>query len=349
MELDSILAHESHRADTQTNWPKRSWERLTELGCMRWSIPTAYGGDDLSGEALMAGYEAIAASCLTTAFCFSQREAAVRRIRSLAPPAIREEWLPDLARGQRIVTVGLSQLSTSRQHRAPALLATALGNPDSPECYRLHGDVPWVTAADQSDAMVIGACLEDGQQVLFLVPTDLPGVTIDSPMELTALLGSRTASVHFDAVEIPRHLVLAGPAPQLLGPMTGGGLETSCLALGLVRASVGYLAGESRDRPHLNPIVERFETHLQSARRRLLGLVRNTLSSDAVLSLRASCTRLALRATQAVLTVAKGAGFVAPHPAARWARQALFFLVWSCPQPTATALLTELTPPVAVN
>jgi hypothetical protein len=50
-----------------------------------------------------------------------------------------------------------------------------------------------------------------------------------------------------------------------------------------------------------------------------------------------------------VLLVAKGAGFVATHPAQRWARQALFFLVWSCPPQVAEELLEELlpTPPVA--
>ena len=41
--------------------------------------------------------------------------------------------------------------------------------------------------------------------------------------------------------------------------------------------------------------------------------------------------------------LAKGVGFVHPHPAQRWARQALFFLVWSCPRPAAEATLGYLT------
>ena len=57
-----------------------------------------------------------------------------------------------------------------------------------------------------------------------------------------------------------------------------------------------------------------------------------------------SGTRLALQATQVALTVAKGAGFVAPHPAQRWARQALFFLVWSCPRPAAEGIIEHLLP-----
>jgi hypothetical protein len=49
-----------------------------------------------------------------------------------------------------------------------------------------------------------------------------------------------------------------------------------------------------------------------------------------------------LRATQAALAAAKGAGYIAHHPAGRWCREALFFLVWSCPQSVLAANLCEL-------
>jgi alkylation response protein AidB-like acyl-CoA dehydrogenase len=58
--------------------------------------------------------------------------------------------------------------------------------------------------------------------------------------------------------------------------------------------------------------------------------------------LRARANSLALRATQGALTAAKGSGYVLGHPAGRWCREALFFLVWSCPQPVVAAALCEL-------
>jgi alkylation response protein AidB-like acyl-CoA dehydrogenase len=60
------------------------------------------------------------------------------------------------------------------------------------------------------------------------------------------------------------------------------------------------------------------------------------------MTLRARANALVLSATQAALTVSKGSGFLRQHPAQRWARQALFFLVWSCPGPAATATLSRL-------
>ena len=58
--------------------------------------------------------------------------------------------------------------------------------------------------------------------------------------------------------------------------------------------------------------------------------------------LRRRANSLALRASQAALAAAKGAGYVVGHPAGRWCREALFFLVWSCPAPVVQANLCEL-------
>jgi alkylation response protein AidB-like acyl-CoA dehydrogenase len=49
-----------------------------------------------------------------------------------------------------------------------------------------------------------------------------------------------------------------------------------------------------------------------------------------------------LRAAHAALAATKGAGYVAGHPAGRLCREAMFFLVWSCPQPVTAAHLCEL-------
>jgi len=64
-------------------------------------------------------------------------------------------------------------------------------------------------------------------------------------------------------------------------------------------------------------------------------------------SLRMRVNTLVLHATQAALTASKGSGFLLSHPAQRWARQALFFLVWSCPATVASATMTYFSNPAA--
>jgi alkylation response protein AidB-like acyl-CoA dehydrogenase len=208
----------------------------------------------------------------------------------------------------------------------------------------LQGDVPWVTGADRADDLIVGAVLPDGLQALFVLPARSPGVRIDPPMQLTALVGSRTSGVHCEGVELGPEALLAGPAPQVLGPVGGGGLETSCLALGLAGAAVDHLRAEAERRPELHDLAGTFETARVALRERLHGLAREGGQPAATLALRVDCTQLALRSSQAALAVSRGSGFVVPHPAQRWARQALFFLVWSCPRPAAEGILADLMP-----
>jgi alkylation response protein AidB-like acyl-CoA dehydrogenase len=49
--------------------------------------------------------------------------------------------------------------------------------------------------------------------------------------------------------------------------------------------------------------------------------------------LRGVCNDLALRVTHAAVALYKGAALLKDHPAQRLAREAMFLLVWSCPNP----------------
>src|SRR5205807_4918187 len=138
------------------------------------------------------------------------------------------ELLPPLARGERFVTVGLSQLTTSRQHVKPVLVAR-----ESNGSLVLDGMMPWVTGAERADHFVTGAVLEDGRQVLAALPRDLQGVSVQPPLALMALQGSMTAEVRCAGAVLERRWVLAGPAERVMAGGRGGtgGLETSCPAL----------------------------------------------------------------------------------------------------------------------
>jgi butyryl-CoA dehydrogenase len=344
-DLEPVLAalvEHAAGADWDMAWPGPSWEALRRGGVLQWSIPRVYGGQDLEGVALLEGYERLAVGCLTTCFLLSQREAACRRIRDGDSEELRRQLLPRLARGETFATVGLSQLTTSRQHLKPSLAAEAIG-----DTVRFDGTIPWVTGADRADQIIIGAVLADGRQVLAALPRHAPGVSVSPPLELMALRGSLTAEVRCDRVELDRRWLLAGPSERVLGAGRGGagGLETSCLALGLARAAVEYLQAEAAARPDLSALADRLEQTRQTLRSQMHRLAEGGGTPEQATSLRGRANALVLQATQAALTASKGTGFLLQHPAQRWARQALFFLVWSCPRPAAEATLAHLTPP----
>ena len=338
-ELFAELLTKADSADAQTHWPNASWTLLVHAGITAWSVPEGHGGRAIDPIDVLSGYERLAGACLTTTFILSQREAAVRRIRDSGREDLARDLLGPLARGETFATVGLSQLTTSRQHGAPALTAR-----ETQSGFILDGSMPWVTGADRAQHLVAGAVLDDGRQVILCVPTDLPGVHIDEPLDLAALRGSRTSEVHCRNVDVPRRWLLAGPALQVLSTSRGGtgGLETSCLAIGHAGAAIDDLLAEASIRPDLRPLAERLDATRQTLRGELHDMAASGATTEGAIGLRARANALALRATQAALTASKGAGFVRPHAAQRRARQALFFLVWSCPRAAAEATLCYL-------
>jgi butyryl-CoA dehydrogenase len=336
----SELASEAARADAELVWPARSWELLRQLGALRWCLPVAYGGAGLSGAPLLRHYAELAGACMTSCLLLSQRDAFCRRVCDLGNERLRQQLLPPLAQGELFATVGLSQLTTSRQHLSPTLIAQC-----SEQTLLLEGVIPWVSGAAQAAHILVGAQTPAGQQVLIVVPTQTPGVEIGPPLELMAMAGSLTAEVRCRGVRLSRDWLLAGPGERLLqgGRGGAGGLETSAYALGLARAALEYLRAEAQARPALAGSVERLARGWQKTWDELERLAHAEANPEAAATLRGRANTLVLQATQAALTAAKGTGFVRPHPAQRWARQALFFLVWSCPWPAAAATLAWLT------
>jgi alkylation response protein AidB-like acyl-CoA dehydrogenase len=342
-EILAALAAAAGAADGSPTWPTASWQALRRAGVLEWSLPREFGGQGRGPLELLEGHGQLAGACLTTAFILSQREAAVRRIIDSPHAALRGELLPLLARDERFATVGLSQLTTSRQHGQPALRARAEGDD-----FILDGVIPWVTGAPEADHFVIGAVLDDGRQVLLILNHDVKGVKVGPPLDLMALQGSLTAEVICTAVRVERRWLLAGPAERILAGGRGGtgGLETSCLALGLAGAATAYLQREATARPDLRPLYERLEETRGNLLQEMYALAQGGITPETAAALRGKANTLVLQATQTALTASKGAGFLRQHPAQRWARQALFFLVWSCPRPATEATLAYLTPDV---
>lgn len=337
-----LLDQQAESADVLTDWPLPSMALLREIGAFRWSIPCEWGGEGITGRPLFDRHEEIARRCLTTAFILSQREASIRQLLK-GPRPVVERFLPSALRGEAFSTVGLSHLTTSRQHQAPVVTARK-----EPGGYRLAGEIPWVTGADQASFLTVGATLEDGSQMMLVLPADRAGVRAANPMPLAALRGSRTSSVVLDDVWVEEELVLSEPSPRVLGPIGGGGLETSNLGIGLAHAAGAFIAEQADRRPALAPVAEQIAQSLDLLRVRI-ARASDSPAADEVYAIRVEASRWALQATQVALLMAKGTGFLSPHPAQRWARQALFFLVWSCPGPVTDGLLASLLPSSSVD
>ncbi len=321
-------------------WPAEQLQWCAEAGVFRWFVPKRFGGWEWNEPQQLEGYLALSKACLTTAFVLTQWNAACKRIAMSANTALQSRLLPAMADGSLFATVGISHLTTSRQHVSAPVLS-CIENSDG--SWTLDGFSPWVTGGAHADVLVVGATQTDGKQILCAVPRDRTGVKAGAGADLIALAASATDRVEFERVNVQADEIIAGPKENVMHSGVGGGaggLQTSTLAIGLTLAAVEFLQREAIARPDLSSIANKLAEDAQALRRALMEICEGDCLWTSG-KLREQVNSLVLRATQSALVAAKGAGFVDGHPAGRWCREALFFLVWSCPQPVLAANLCE--------
>jgi alkylation response protein AidB-like acyl-CoA dehydrogenase len=318
------------QADRTGRWPAEDLRALAEIGAMRWQLPREAGGDDVPAVELHLRYEAIASASLATALILSQRDSAAGLIDGAESDALRQELLPALASNQAFSTVGIAQLTTSRQGGPPALIAFA-----THDGYRLEGIIPWATGAAHCDFVVSGAVCagNPAEQILFVLPTSLPGVIVQPAIPMVALAASQTTAISCQAVELSRRWILTGPRDRVLGNRRKAvAIGQTFPAMGLCRSALDLIA--RHDSARARHTHRKLADQLDALRTRVLAFCSSAAPDphDAP-QLRGACNDLSLRITHAAVALFKGAALMADHPAQRLAREAMFLLVWSCPDP----------------
>jgi alkylation response protein AidB-like acyl-CoA dehydrogenase len=338
-ELCRELAVRADALDASGEWPGEQLDLCRRYGVQRWFAGHESGGLAWSEVDLMRGFMRLSSACLATAFVLTQPLGVCRRLAAGSNPWLREELLPKLASGEIFATVGIAHLTTSRRHLARPVLAAR----ETEDGFVLNGSIPWLTGALRADYVLTGATCEDGRELLAVLPTNLPGFTANPPAKLVGLTSTLTGGAECREVLLDRRWILAGPMEKVLsGSGAGtGGVQTSALALGLAAGALDYLQLEAAKREELAAAAASLRDEHTELEAILLTLAAGGEGCSAD-ELRARANSLVLRAAQGALTAAKGSGYVVGHPAGRWCREALFFLVWSCPQPVMAAALCEL-------
>jgi len=330
-------------ADPPGCWPETQWRHLIHAGAARWNIPRDFHGDGWTSLQLLHAYRDIARGSLVAAFLLTQRNAACQRIDSSPNDTARQQLLTALARNEFFATVGISHLTTSRQHLPiPSVVATPLNSGR----YRLDGCIPWASGASHAQVLVTGGTLADGRQLLAAVNTRTPGVKIHPPTPLLGLSESCTGVVELHGVEVTPTDLLHGPVEKVMSVSGGGAgsFSTTAVALGAALGTLDQLAPEARQNPGLRRYLEPLEaeaSHINSDLVAAAGAAAHPLHGHPD-QLRHRANSLAIRAAQVWLAATKGAGYTLGHPAERAVRESLFFLVWSCPQSVLESHLQDL-------
>jgi alkylation response protein AidB-like acyl-CoA dehydrogenase len=328
-------------------WPAKALQRCADAGFFRWFVSQDDGGFGWSSTDIARGYLQLSAANLNVTFILTQRVAALRRIAGCQNESLKQRFLEPLLSGKQSATVGISHLTTSRQHLGKPILSAT----ETQDGFQINGITPWATGAEGADWILMGGSIVDdlgnanGREILFVVETRNPNINVKPGFELIALSASQTGAVEVNNVAVPHKNIVAGPIENVLTGNGGGagGLQTSVLALGVAKAAIDFIESESKCRDDLAPAQTALRQQHAALCKDLFAATDGSTEITAA-EIRSQANSLALRATQSALVAAKGAGFVKGHPVGRWCREALFFLVWSCPHAVSQANLDEFAP-----
>ena len=333
---DIAAVSRQQKAWTVNDWPQKQLELMADAGVYRWFVSEEQGGFDWTADDIARGYIELGAACLTSTFIVTQRVAALKRIASSQNASLVDRVLPVLLDGTKPSTVGISHLTTSRRHLKQPILSVQRDGADM----IANGMAPWVTGGAGADSLLLGGVLEDGEEILFMVPTTAEGIGIEPGFDLVALSASHTGVVKCNGVRVSPEMIVAGPKESVLASGKGGGagsVQTSALALGLAKSAIDFIERESEKRSDLKSTHDSLQQQFDLIAEETFAVAAGEKAHTG--ELRADANSLVMRSTQAAMIAAKGAGFVEGHPVGRWCREALFFLVWSCPQSVAEANL----------
>lgn len=117
-------------------------------------------------------------------------------------PEQKTQWLPRIASGEIITSFALTEPDVGSDSGAVKARAVRDGN-----VYRLSGTKRFITNADKAQLFTVMARTGDEPGArgvsAFLVPRDLPGLSIGEPEKKMGQKGAKVADVIFDDVPVP--------------------------------------------------------------------------------------------------------------------------------------------------
>ena len=180
------------------------WREMAELGWMGLAFPEKYGGGGMSFLDLSVLLEEQGRACSPGPF-FSTVILGGLPIMDIGDEAQKQEYLPQIASGEAIFTLALTEPSAKYEAAAIEVTATADG-----EDYIINGTKLFVPDAHIADYLLCvartnqQAKAEDGITI-FLVDARSPGI---SCTVLKTVANDKLCEVVFDQVRVPKQSIL---------------------------------------------------------------------------------------------------------------------------------------------
>lgn len=283
------LAEEIHREDRII--PPEILEPLTEMGCFGLSIPERYGGiqsdDHEDNMGMIVVTEELSRGSLGGAGSLITRpEILSRSLLKGGTEAQREKWLPQVATGQPLCAIAVTEPDTGSDVAAMRLKATKCDGG-----WILDGAKTWCTMAGKAGLLLVLARSNPDTSLghkglsMFLVEKDSyeghdfeyrqpqGGVLTGRAIATIGYRGMHSYEVFFDHVFVPDDNLVGGPEGEgkgfyfTMAGFAGGRIQTAARAIGVMQAAFEKAVSYSQERKAFGKPIGDFQlTRVKLAR-----------------------------------------------------------------------------------
>lgn len=173
----------------------------------------------------------------------------------------KAEWLPKMASGEAIASFALTEPDVGSDSGAVKAKAVRDG-----DVYRLSGTKRYITNADKASVFTVMARTGEeagGRGVsAFLVPRDLPGVSIGEPEKKMGQQGAKVCDVNFDDAPVPaaNRLGAEGEGFKVaMQVLDRGRLHISAVCVGIAERLIADCVAYAIDRKQFGQALSEFQ------------------------------------------------------------------------------------------
>jgi acyl-CoA dehydrogenase len=190
------------RVDREDEVPAEIVAEMREMGLFGLSIPEDYGGLGLTmSEEVRVALELGGTTPAFRSTFGTNVGIGSQGLVMAGSEAQKAEWLPRIASGEIVTSFALTEPGAGSDSASVQTKAVLEG-----EVYRLTGTKRFITNADKASLFTVMARTgEAGAKGVsaFLVPADLPGVSVGRPERKMGQQGAHVCDVNFDDAPVP--------------------------------------------------------------------------------------------------------------------------------------------------
>jgi alkylation response protein AidB-like acyl-CoA dehydrogenase len=315
--------------------PRQVWARAGELGMLNATTPEAYGGLGLDRRFSMIAVEEVARAGLSGLSGFNVHDICAGYLINFGTEAQKQQWLPQMASGEAIAAVAMTEPDTGSDLQAVKTRAVLDGDD-----YVINGAKTFISNGTNSDIIVViaktGNSGKGSRDIsLILVEADRAGVSKSKPLRKVGLHAQDTTMVFFQDVRVPKANILGGEPGQgfyqLMKELAWERLSIGILAIAASQAVLEQTIAYTRERKAFGkPIIEFQNSRFKLAELKteiVLGqtyvdrcmelILQHQLNPEAAAAAKLWCTELYSKVVDQCVQLHGGNGYMLEYPVAR--------------------------------